>query len=253
MSLISDISKTLLPGKIISVQVGYSRTAVMAETDLGITCGMAATLANPEFEHRCHPSVSKAGHLLQMPAAELIGLAESSSYTEVSIGIAVINALIRADFSKAPDLNAEDYLYEQAIGKNVAMVGHFPFVERLRTQLKNLWVLELNPKPGDLPATAAPEYIPQADVVAVTATTFINHTFEGLLSLCKPETKLMVLGPSTILSPLLFDRGVDLLCGTIVLDPQAVILGISQGASSHQLHHAGATRMVTLEKEMLSV
>ena len=44
MSLISDISKTLLPGKIISVQVGYYRTAVMAETDRGITCGLAATL-----------------------------------------------------------------------------------------------------------------------------------------------------------------------------------------------------------------
>lgn len=248
MGLISDIYSTLLPGKIVGVHVGYSRTAVLADTSKGLSCGLAASMANNEFNHRCTPSVQNAGHLLEMNTKDLVFLAESESNTEVSIGLAAINALVPIDASAGVELNAEVYLQQQAAGKNVAMVGHFPFVDRLKPQLKNLWVLELNPAPGDLPAEKAAEYIPRADVVAITATTLINHTLEGLLALCKPGTKVMLLGPSTPLSPVLFDHGVHLLCGTIVTDPQAAMLGISQGASSHQLHHAGATRQITLEK-----
>jgi uncharacterized protein len=248
MSLITDIYATLLPGKIVDIHVGYSRTAVLAETANGLSCGLAATLANPEFEHRCHPSVRNPGHLLEMSTRELVALAESDSYTEVSIGLAAVNALLPLNFASVEELNAEEYLRRNAFNKNVAMIGHFKFVERLKPDLKALWVLELDPQPGDLPAEQAPEIIPQADVLAVTATTLINHTFEGLIALCKPGTKVILMGPSTPLSPVLFDHGVDLLCGTIVTDPQAVMLGISQGASSHQLHHAGATRLITLEK-----
>ena len=248
MTLISEIYATLLPGRITGIQVGYSRTAVLAETENGLSCGLAATLSNPEFEHRCHPSVKNAGHLLEMSTAELVGLAESDSHTEVSIGLAAINALLSIQDDGSKEVNAEDYLAKNAQNKNVAMIGHFPFIERLKPNLKNLWVLELVPHPGDLPADKAPDILPQADVVVITATTLINHTFEGLLALCKPDSKVMLLGPSTPLSPVLFDHGVDLLCGTIVIDPQAVMLGISQGSSSHQLHLAGATRMVTLEK-----
>ncbi len=248
MTLISDIQASLLPGKILDVHVGYSRTAVLVETERGLSCGLAATLANPQFMHRCNPSVEKAGHLLKMSTTELVNLAESESYTEVSIGLAAINALVPMDFSTAVELNAEVYLRDHARGKNVAMIGHFPFVDQLKPELANLWVLELDPRPGDIPSEQAPDYLPKADVVAITATTLINHTLEGLLALCQPSTLVMLLGPSTPMSPVMFEHGVDLLCGTIVTDPRAAMLGISQGASSHQLHHAGATRQVTLKK-----
>ena len=248
MSLISDIQASLLPGKIIDIHVGYSRTAVLAETERGLSCGLAATLANPQFMHRCTPSVTNAGHLLEMSTSELVSLAGSESYTEVSIGLAAINALAPLDPSNYKELNAETYLLEHARGKNVAMVGHFPFVDRLKPELANLWVLELDPRAGDIPSEQAPDYLPKADMVVITATTLINHTFEGLLSLCKPASRVLLLGPSTPLSPALFDHGIDLLCGTIVTDPQTVMLGISQGASAHQLHHAGAARQVTLHK-----
>jgi len=248
MNLMSEIRATLLPGKILGFQVGYSRTAVLAETANGLSCGLAATLSNPEFEHCCHPSVQKAGHLLEMDVTELTGLVDSDSFTEVAIGLAAINALLPLNPDHWVDLKAEDYLLQHAANKNVAMVGHFPFIEKLKPNVKNLWVLELDPREGDYSADAAPEIIPQADLVAITATTLINHTFEGLVKLCKPATKVMLLGPSTSLSPVLFEHGVDLLCGTIVVDPQAVMLGISQGGSSHQLHWAGAIKMVTMEK-----
>lgn len=248
MKILSEIRKTLLPGKILAVQVGFSRTAVLAETANGLSCGLAATLTNPGADHRSRPAVRNAGHLLEMSADELAGLVESDSHTEIAIGLAAINALLPFNQEHPVEMNADEYLLNHAVNKNVAMVGHFPFVEKLKPNVKNLWVLELNPHAGDYPAEAAPELVPQADVVVITATTLINHTLEGLLALCRPEAKVMLLGPSTPLSPVFFAHGVDVLCGTVVVDPHAVILGIGQGSSSRQLQQAGVTRMVTVER-----
>lgn len=249
MTTLNDtLLQSLLPGKILAVQVGLSRTAVVAETEAGIRCGLAATLSNAEFQHHVQPSVRKAGHLHEMPAADLAGLVESSSFTEVAIGLATINALLPRNPNQWADLNAEDYLAQWGLNQNIAIVGHFPFIKRLKSLAKNLWVLELNPKDGDLPAQAAPEIIPQADLVAITAMTLINKTFQGLIELCRPDARVILIGPSAPLSPTLYDYGIDILSGTIVTDPEAALMGIGQGISLHQLRQAGVIRYVTMEK-----
>lgn len=248
MTLMGQLQKSLLPGRILAVQVGYTRTAVLAETQEGIRCGLAATLSNPEFHHSDRPSVRQAGHLLEMDPAELAALSESDSFTEVAIGLATINALLPRDPGWWVDMRAEDYLIQHGAGKNVALIGHFPFIERLKPSLNQLWVLELNPREGDLPAQMAPEILPQADFLAVTATTLINGTFDGLVSLCRPDAAVMMIGPSTPLSPILYDYGIHILSGTIVEDPQRTITGVSQGISMHQLRRTGCIRLVTMKK-----
>ena len=155
-----NLIESLLPGKILAVQVGPNRTAVLAETEDGLRCGLAATLCNPEFDHKLHPSVREAGDLHKMHPADLAGLVESHSFTEVSIGLATINALLPQNPDQWVDLHAEDYLIEHGVNKNIAVVGHFPFVDRLRPIAKNVWVLELNPKEGDFPAEAVFDVVP---------------------------------------------------------------------------------------------
>jgi uncharacterized protein len=248
MTINAKLIQSLIPGKILAVQVGLSRTAVIAETDDGIRCGLAATLCNPEFDHKLQPSVHRAGGLHKMNPADLTGLVESRSFTEVSIGLAAINALLPRNPDQWMDLHAEEYLVKHGANKNIVVVGHFPFVDRLRPAAKNLWVLELNPREGDLPAKAAPEIIPQADMVAITATTLINKTFQGLIELCQPEARVILVGPSTPLSPVMYEYGIDILSGTIVTDPQAVLIGIGQGISFHQLRQKNSVRLVTLQK-----
>lgn len=249
MSLTGRLQQAILPGKILAVQVGLSRTCVLAETDDGIRCGLAASLTNAEFLHHVRPSVRQAGRLHELDYRELAALSESSSYTEVAIGMATINALLPRNPDQWVELNAEDYLIQHGQGKNVALVGHFPFIERLQEHVNRLWVLELNPRPGDLPAQAAPEIIPQADIVAITGTVLINNTFDGLISLCRPDSEVILLGPSTPLSPILFDYGVSVIAGAIVTDPQAALLGISQGISLHQLRQQGCVQLATMMKE----
>jgi uncharacterized protein (DUF4213/DUF364 family) len=114
-------------------------------------------------------------------------------------------------------------------------VGHFPFVPRVREVAASCSVLELSPGPGDLPADMAPEIIPKADVVAITGMALINGTFEGLVALCRPDAFVLVLGPSTPLSPILFDYGVDAISGAVITNIGPALAAVSQGANFRQI------------------
>ncbi len=193
------------------------------------------------------PTDRDAGHLHECSSQELCELARSASPAEVSVGIAAINALLPRAPLTWVDINASDVLAERGADKAVALVGHFPFVDWLRARVKTLWVLELAPQAGDLPASAAAEVIPQAELIALTSMTLLNHTFEGLMALRRPDAPVMLLGPSTPLAPLLFDYGVHLLSGSVVEEIDAVLQGVSQGAGFRQLHRLGV-RLVTMHR-----
>lgn len=206
-------------------------------------CGLASSLRG-DGPHTSSP-IRDVGRLQQKSAQELAGWVLSENPLEASIGMAALNSLLAVDESRAVEINAADVLAREGQGKNIAMIGHFPFVERLRPHTRNLWVIEKRSIPGDLPEEAAEEYIPQADVIAITATTLLNHTFEHLMSLCSPRALVMVLGPTTPLSPVLFNIGVSLISGARVIDEAAALLSIRQGAVFPQVQ---GVRLITLTK-----
>jgi uncharacterized protein (DUF4213/DUF364 family) len=85
------------------------------------------------------------------------------------------------------------------------------------------------------------------DVVAITGMTLLNQTLEGLLKLCSPKAYVILLGPSTPLSPVLFNYGVDIISGSIVEKIDPVLQVISQGGNFRQVHRAGV-KLVNIEK-----
>lgn len=196
-------------------------------------CGMAATLSG-EHEHG-HNQVKEAGSLQNKYAHELAEYARSEDLLEASIGMAAINSLLDVDESLAVEVNASEVLGRLGRGKTVALIGHFPFIPQLRPKVGKLWVIEQNPRDDDYPAEAAADLIPQAELVAITGSALINHTLDELLSFCRPETPVMVLGPSTPLSPVLFEYGVNIISGTRVVDEAAVLRTVGQGASFRQV------------------
>ena len=258
MSIIDDLLATLplspslvaerKEGAVCEVRIGAFWTAVVLEDG---DCGLASALRDDDHHrHGQHP-VREAGHLHQRSARELAELARSDSLLEASIGLAAINALLDVDEDACVELNAEQVILEHGTGKGVVVVGHFPFIPRVREAARQLWVLEKRPGEGDLPAEAAPDVIPQADVVAITGTSLINHTFEELIGLCRPEAFVLVLGPTTPLSPVLFDYGADVISGTLVTDPETVLRYVSQGASFRQIKRSKGVKLLTLTKEAL--
>jgi uncharacterized protein (DUF4213/DUF364 family) len=188
--------------------------------------------------------VRNAGSLTELSALELAQYARSDNVLEASIGMAAINSLIDIDEAGCVKENAFDVLARKGRGKNIAIVGRFPWIPKLRAVARTLWVIEQSPQEGELPAEAAEEVLPQADVVGLTGTSFINHTVDRLLELSK-NSFVVIVGPTTPLSPVLFDYGVDILAGVTVVKPNKTIRSISQGAIFSKVE---GVRLVTMAK-----
>lgn len=251
MQMIRDILDTLPDGRVMDVRIGLHWIAVTAEVNGVQRCGLASTLAAEHHHHRQEPNVPQAGSLEMLSGRQLAEMALSCNPTQASIGIAAMNALLPPCPQLWFEANAEDTIATHGLGKRVVLVGRFPFTERLRERVSELLVLEQNPAPGDLPASAAPEVIPGADVLAITGMTFANHTLEGLLALRSPRSKVIILGPSTPLSPVLFNYGVDILSGAVVVAIEPVLRTVSQGGDFRQVHRAGV-RLVNMQRPGLS-
>jgi len=236
--ILDDLISSLSGGSIVrEVHTCVFWTAVLSKH-----CGLASTFHET---HPTHRPVKGAGSLIGLPALELAQYARSDSVLEASIGMAAINSLIDIDEAMCVGENAFAVLARKGRNRNVAVVGHFPWIPQLRKIAGKLWVIEQRPQEGDLPAEAAEELLPQADVVGLTGTSFINHTVERLLELSK-NSLIVILGPTTPLSPVLFDYGVDILAGTKVVEPDKTISSISQGAMFRQVE---GVRLVTMVKE----
>jgi uncharacterized protein (DUF4213/DUF364 family) len=233
------------------VLVGAFWTAVVLDTDPA-RCGLASTMHGGHSEHHLSgPPMPEAGRLLAHSGRELAEWLRSESVLEASIGMAAFNALLAAqpelvEGCDISEVNAADVIVERGRGWSVAVVGHFPFVERVRQVAGECWVLELTPRPGDVPADRADELLPQADVVALTGTSLINHTFDGLMALCRSDAFVVLLGASAPLTPVLFEAGVSAISGTRVVDPQTVLRLVGQGATFRQIKRGGGLRLLTM-------
>ncbi|MCX6009462.1 MAG: DUF364 domain-containing protein [Chloroflexi bacterium] len=222
MNILDDLISSLGTDSVVrEVHACVFWTAVISKN-----CGLASTFREG---HPHHGMVRGVGDLRNRSALELAEYAKSDNLLEASIGMATINSLIEIDETKCDAENALDVLVEKGEGKDVAVVGHFPWIPKLRKVARKLWVLEQRPQAGELPAEAAEDILPKADVVAITGTSLINHTAEKLLDLAKGSFVVMV-GPTSPLSPVLFDWGVDVVSGTKVVEPEKVLRSISEGA-----------------------
>jgi uncharacterized protein len=241
MRILEDLLSTLnSDAGVRDVRQGPFQTAVLTRN-----CGIAATPHYSHAHHAVSTSVTQAGALVEKNAMELAGMAYSQNQHEAAIGMAAINSLLDINDEQCVELNAGDLLAEKGVGKKIAIVGHFPFVSKLQPLAKELWVIEMDPKEGDLSVSETDRVIPRADVVGITGTAFTNHTIEHLLSLCRPKSFVAVLGGTTPLSPVLFEYGVDAISGTKVIDPEAVLACVSQGATFRQLK---GVRLLTILK-----
>ncbi len=247
-NLFDQLLPTLPNGRLLSINIGANWTAVVVEVNGETRCGLAATMNEASTGVTKLPVPMDTGNLTHFAANNLAKLVFSSKPSEISIGMAAINALLPRLQSRWTDINADDVIAGKGTGKNVALVGHFPFMPRLRPRVGKLWVLEQEPHGDDLPADAAPEIIPQADILAITAMTLLNGTFENLLALRRPGTFTLLIGPTAPLSPVLFDYGVNIISGAVVGDIEATLQGVRQGLNFRQLHHQGV-RLISMENE----
>jgi len=239
--IISTIEKSARDILVKEVRIGPFWTGVWSKYG-----GLASTTFTHEPE--MPPPIREAGNLTGKSILELCNYANSNCLLQASVGMAAINSALEVNLNKCQNINAAETLYEKGKNKKLVIVGHFPFVNKLRKLTKVLWVVERKPQSGDIPAIEAKRVIPQADVIAITGTALINGTMEELLSLCPKKSLVMVLGPTAPISPVWFDYGVDLVSGTRVIDPELVLRFVSEGVVFKQIHGRGV-KLLTIQKE----
>ena len=151
------------------IRQGPFQTAVLTRH-----CGLAST-PHDSGPHHSRIPVNEAGLLMEKDIRTLACMAKSESQFEAAIGMATINSLIEIEERRCTELNAGDLLTRKGEGKRVAIVGHFPFITKLRSVTRELWVIEKKPQEGDLSEAEADKVLSQADVVGITGTALGLH------------------------------------------------------------------------------
>jgi len=245
MKVLDEIIATLdMKAGVQDIRQGLFHTAVLTRN-----CGLAATLPRDALQQE-PPLVKEPGSLMKKGVQELAQMCYSESIPEAAIGMATINSLLEVDEERCQNLNARDLIIEKGRDRRVAIVGHFPFIPKLREVVKELWVIEKNPREGDLSESEAERFIPEADVVGITGTAFTNHTIEQLLNLCHPEAYVVILGDTAPLSPILFDYGIDAISGTKVIDPDLTLRCVSEGATYRQIKGIRQLTMIANRRKL---
>lgn len=235
--------------------------------------GICATPIKEIPEAVCCPSsaraIPNAGHLTERPVEKYLDDALSNIPMKKALGIAVLSALssycrdkglvngyetkVGVDAIECLDLKEDTY--------PVLIGAIVPFLRILKQRKKPFTVIELDPrtlKADEIlfyaPPGKTPEIVPKADVLVITGTTLINGTLEGILRLARPDAQVVVLGPTaSILPQAFFRRGVNILGGDAITDPQKMLDTLAEGGSGYHLYGKSVERVVTTVKYKKSV
>jgi hypothetical protein len=210
--------------------VGFNWTVVEALFPNGPVLGLAATPSKSDDAHTTPQTGSFGGR----PLSELAPFALSANPYERVIGIAACNAHWAASVSDSLIKDTDGLAAEP--GERVVVIGRFPGLDQ---KLPNAIVLEKRPGPNDIPAERAPEIIPDADRLIITASTLVNGSIDHLVALARPNCAITMVGPGTPLCPALFDHGVDRLAGFLVTDTELCFKAIMEGAGARAFRRHG--------------
>ena len=190
---------------------------------------------------------NKRESLLGKPLKSVAMLSKSWDMVDASLGTAAINCFynypdrVRKD-GGFKDINIEDKTIKERTkkdafiafadeikGKKVACIGHFPHIESQFSDICDLIILERNPAPSDYPDSACEYILQEQNYVFITGMTFINKTLPRLLQIARDHAKISIVGPSTPMSAILKDYGVNNLSGFCVTEPDILKERISRG------------------------
>ena len=188
------------------------------------------------------------GEIKGAPLKQIAELSKSWNFIEAALGAAAISAFhnfpARAldcgsthPNKASKDQTSFDVYHDEVKGCKVAVVGHFPDLEKQFGSICELTILERAPEFGDLPDPACEYILCEQNYVFITGCTLVNKTLPRLLELSR-NAKTVMVGPSTILSPVMFDHGAHGLSGFIVRDARSCGAAI-RGGTIRKLFDAG--------------
>jgi Uncharacterized conserved protein len=241
--LIESVPKELT---VLDCMVGLHWTLVRSELGLGAAMTVKGGQKGREF-----------GDMVGMSLKALAAWIKSWNMVEASIGQAAMNAafnlvgnleqLTGRPFIKADDpeqANGFAQFQPDIEGKKVAVIGHFPNIDAL-SRICQLSILERVPQENDYPDPASEYILPQQDVVFITGTAFINKTMPRLLEISR-QARIILIGPSVPISPVLFKFGIDSIASTVFVDEEQCWKTVKQGGKMNLFKNGG--QMVCVQR-----
>ena len=158
---------------------------------------------------------------------------KSWNFVEAGVGMAAINAYYNSSerLEEMKTLQADtrfctfDIPYD---GKKMCMVGALRYPKGMFDSAGSLVVMERNLVPGTYPDSACEYYIPEADIVLITGSAFINKTMPRLLQLGE-KADIIITGPSAPMTEQLLEYGVRRVAGLVITDRRGCLDFVASG------------------------
>jgi uncharacterized protein (DUF4213/DUF364 family) len=204
MKLIEDLIESVKDrdAEVRNVVVGQAWTLVAS-----IGCGVASCTQS-QFD--CAPEV--AAELRHKHLGDLLGLCSSADHLQASIGIAALNSALAGRLDEG---SFKLYSIPRAKDKSIAIVGDFPFTDDLKQLAREVTVIQKTMGPETRLDTDSERILRQADIAIIRGSAIVAGSLEHLLDLSR-SCYTIVFGPSTPLSPILFEYGADQLVGIMI-------------------------------------
>jgi uncharacterized protein (DUF4213/DUF364 family) len=217
--------------------------------------GVAFTPIGEIPEAVCCPTTAarmpQAGNLEGRRILEIIKYALDTNVLKSAIGVAVLNALSqsifesedRMDYQMVKDADGLDLLEIQP-HQTVSLIGAFgPYIRRLKMMGNPFFIIEKNPqtlRADEMkyfrPESEMASTLEKSDAVIATGTAIVNHTIDTILSFLKNGIRAAMIGPTASMIPdAFFKRGVCVMAGVRISDPDLMIKILKQGGSAYHL------------------
>lgn len=217
--------------------------------------GVAFTPIGEIPEAVCCPTTAarmpQAGDLEGKLVSEILKYGLDTNVLKSAIGVAAINALSQLVIERE---NATEYevvkgrdgfdLLEIKPDDTVSLIGAFgPYIQRLKTMGNPFFIIEKNPqtlRPDEIkyfkPETGMASSLEKSDVVIITGTAIVNHTIDHILPYINDKQRTAIIGPTASMIPdAFFKKGVDMMAGVQILNPDLMIKILKQGGSAYHL------------------
>lgn len=224
-------------------------------TAVKLSCGSGGISYTPALEIHLDPtrpplSKEPQPRFKGMPVLEVLA-SRNDSILFRTVRLVVMNALAaplhgQGGYHMIEGPDVLDLLNLNRV-KKLAMVGAImPFIERLKgipeIQLKVIEkkseTLGEDVKRLCVPLGKTQEVLSQCDLAVITGAAIANGTIDSLLDWKAPNALAIVVGPTASFVPdALFSRGVAVVSGVVVSDPDQAVDMVSEGALAYHLFH----------------
>ncbi len=247
---------------LVDVRMGVFMTAVKLSDE---SYGISSTVTPNYNQVHCKKEMRDFGEFTsgKMAGSRVLDLLETTKNNEfiTTLQVAVINA-ISSRFLKRPDYkilsNTDPIdLISSVSDKTITMVGAFhSYIQKLSKSNHQLHVLEFNENiflPEDkkyfVPANEYNRILPISDIVIITGSTLVNNTLDDLLKYIKPQTQIIVTGPSSSFIPdILFKKNVKIIGAVKITKPEMMFKVISEGGAGYHTFEYGAEKICIINE-----